>query len=205
MNVFFLGCSNLSLLFRIIEGLLVGVFSGIISSVLVYVFTVVIPLRRLKDSHKEYFRKRFYIFRKRVLELMQIGVSKEFNFTNENIDVILSKVGTGRVTNEMDDDEFRYNELVKCCGGFFEFAKTFVQCVPDVNPSVMNHLEALRYASENLLTGQYTYNNKEYYITFVFDIISGTNYSWHACDIEQCIENLFASPKFELQNWNEKS
>ena len=34
---------------------------------------------------------------------------------------------------------------------------------------------------------------------------TGTNYSYHACDIERCVEHLFDTPKFNLQNWNKKN
>lgn len=198
----FFGCYILSDMLQIIANLIIGIVSGILSGLVVCWVTVWRPNRRRESTHKEWFKRRFYVFRKRVFELMDISAPLDFEFTNKSIDSLLREVGSDRITNTMNANEKLFCELVNTCDRFFEFAKTFVSCVPDVNPSVLHYLESLRYESQKIENGLYTSSDKQYYIDFVLDILSGTNYSYHACDIEQCVEHLFDTPRFNLQGRN---
>ena len=199
------GCYISSGMSQSIENLIIGIVSGILSGLVVCWVTVWRPNRRRQSVHKEWFKRRFYVFRKRVFELMDISAPLDFEFTNKSIDLLLRKMGSDRITNIMNVNEKLFHELVNTCDRFFEFAKTFVVCVSDVNPSVLHYLESLHHESQKMEKGLYTSSDKQYYIDFVFDILAGTNYSYHACDIEQCVEHLFDTPKFNLQNSNKKN
>lgn len=175
-----------------IISLITGLFSGLIAGYFVWKQTTKVPITNRQEKFEEIFRKRFDIFKTNIMmaffptEHIEIGC-----LTKEMLCKKLTASVSDTITNEVNENEELKAEIIFYSNSFFDFLRFFIQAVPDIHPDTWNYLYSLRTESERMLNGRWTRFDNQYFIDFLFDVLTGENYSWHAVDVYECIENLF--------------
>ena len=180
--------------------LITGLLSGFISGYFVWRQTTNVPIKKRQEKFEEIFRKRFDIFKANIMMAFFPAERIEIDsLTKEILRKKLTAVASDTITAEINENEELRAEIVFYANSFFEFLRFFIQAVPDMHPDTWNYLYSLRSESERMLIGRWTRYDKQYFIDFLFDVLTGENYSWHAVDVYECIENLFVplSKKFD--------
>lgn len=172
--------------------LITGLLSGFISGCFVWKQRTNAPIKRRQEKFEEIFRKRFDVFKANIMMAFFPNEHIEIDsLTKEILRKKLTATTSDTITNEVNENEELKAEIVFCANSFFEFLRFFIQAVPDIHPDTWNYLYSLRSESERMLTGRWTRYDNQYFIDFLFDVLTGENYSWHAVDVYECIENLF--------------
>lgn len=180
--------------------LITGLLSGFISGYFVWRQTTNVPIKKRQEKFEEIFRKRFDIFKANIMMAFFPAERIEIDsLTKEILRKKLTAVASDTITAEINENEELKAEIVFYANSFFEFLRFFIQAVPDMHPDTWNYLYSLRSESERMLIGRWTRYDNQYFIDFLFDVLTGENYSWHAVDVYECIENLFVplSKKFD--------
>ena len=180
--------------------LITGLLSGFISGYFVWRQTTNVPIKKRQEKFEEIFRKRFDIFKANIMMAFFPAERIEIDsLTKEILRKKLTAVASDTITAEINENEELRAEIVFYANSFFEFLRFFIQAVPDMHPDTWNYLYSLRSESERMLIGRWTRYDNQYFIDFLFDVLTGENYSWHAVDVYECIENLFVplSKKFD--------